>query len=125
MATARKKTEDAPEQAEAQAPEAPKEENDRQKRARLTTAAKNQLVENHRDEFNRIAEAQFAAEGLEFKRKLTPEEKAEKELDALLEANPALRDKLASKVGEQHSGELNLTANADSFGTEPVEVEQA
>lgn len=122
--TARKKSEAPEVEAEETATaEAPAEETERQKRARLKTAATNQLIEVHRDEFNQIADDLFKANGLEFKRRLTDEEKAEQKLARLLEENPGLRGKLGNYAGEQHSGELHVTASADAFGTEPVEVE--
>lgn len=112
------KAEEESQDASAQQVEAPAQETERQKRARLKTQATNTLIESHRDEFNKLAENLFSENGLEFKRRLTDEEKAEKELDDLLAKNPALRDKLAAKAaegGEHHSGELNLSVSAESL----------
>lgn len=121
MAT-RKKAEATEAEAQQDAPaEAQQgEESERVKRARLKTQAINQLIENHRDEFNQIAEQTFTENGLEFKRRLTDEEKAEQELAKLLERNPNLRSKLnnyaSAPQGEQHEGDLNLTRSFEQVG---------
>ena len=83
-------------------------------RNRLRAKAEKFILDKYRDEFNAKADEVFKAEGLTFNRRLTQEERDEKKLNALLDANPALRSKLASQLAEQ-SGPV-----PDEFGTEPA-----
>jgi hypothetical protein len=69
-------------------------------RGRLLRAAYQEatstLRTNHRDEFEDLYEAAAAKRGVKYERRLSAEQKAERDLQALLEANPALREKITS-----------------------------
>lgn len=60
-------------------------------------AATTALIEAHREEFNGYMMAEAEARGVEWKRKLSAAERAEKELDALVKANPGLAEVLKEK----------------------------
>lgn len=85
-----------------------------QQRNRLRSVAERAVIDAHRDEFNAKADEVFAAEGLTFNRRLTKDEQAERKVQALLDANPGLREKLAGQLA-QASGPV-----PDSFGTSPA-----
>lgn len=70
------------------------EETEQQKRNRLRNEAEREVLNNHRDEFHRVAEEKFKAAGLEYRRRLSAEEKAEKDLERLLAEHPHLRGKV-------------------------------
>lgn len=59
----------------------------------LRAEAEREVLANHRDEYHAVASRKFAEKGLEFTRRLTDEERAEKQLQELLAANPALAAK--------------------------------
>ncbi len=69
----------------------PKELTETQVRAKLRSQAEQELINKHRPEFNQIAERLFKAAGLEFRRKLTPTERAAERIRKELEAHPELR----------------------------------
>lgn len=69
-----------------------------QKKNRLRNEAEREVLNNHRDEYHEIATAKFAAEGLEFSRRLSDEEKAAKKMEDLMEQYPELRKKFAAEV---------------------------
>jgi glutamyl-tRNA reductase len=75
----------------AEAPAA--EETLQQKKNRLRNQAERQVIANHVDEYHSLAEELFKAEGLEFTRRLTDEEKAAKKIEELLNQHPELRGK--------------------------------
>lgn len=97
------------------------------KRNALRAEAEKFILDKYRDEFNAKADEVFAREGLTFNRRLTQEERDERKVQALLDANPALREKLASQLAsasgpvpddfgtvpavEQHSGNLELSGD--------------
>lgn len=101
------------------------DKSDAAKRNALRAEAEKFILDKYRDEFNAKAEEVFAREGLTFNRRLTQEERDERKVQALLDANPALRDKLAAQLAtasgpvpdefgtaaalEQHSGSLELS----------------
>lgn len=62
---------------------------------RLRSEAERDVINNHRDEYVAIASAKFAAHGLEFTRRLTDAERAEKQILELLAKNPELAEKFA------------------------------
>lgn len=67
---------------------------DRDKRLQKAyTSATQQLRDNHRDEFNDLYSKYAEEQGVEWKPRLTPEQKAEAEYDRLLEQYPHLRDR--------------------------------
>lgn len=88
------------------------------KRNALRAEAEKFILDKYRDEFNAKADEVFAREGLTFNRRLTQEERDERKVQALLDANPALRDRLAAQLATA-SGPV-----PDEFGTTPVELEQ-
>lgn len=57
------------------------------------TSATQQLRDNHRDEFNDLYQKYAEEQGVEWKPRLTPEQKAEAEYDRLLEQYPHLRER--------------------------------
>lgn len=61
---------------------------------RLRAEAEREIIEAHRAEYHKVAEAKFAAHGLEFTRRMTKEERAKEQLEKLLAENPSLRNAL-------------------------------
>ena len=82
----------APEAEDAPAPK----ETEQQMKNRLRNEAEREVLNNHRDEFYKVAERKFKENGLEFTRRLTDEEKAKKKLEDLLAEHPGLRAQLAA-----------------------------
>lgn len=107
MATA-KKTETT--EAATEAPEAVKVESRQTKRNRLRGQAERHIIEQHRKEYEDYAEKLFAANGETFQRRLSDEEKAEKQLKELLEANPGL----AARFGVPLEAEGNTETTDDA-----------
>ena len=62
-------------------------------KAQLRAQAERAVIQRHQDEYHEEAEKLFAENGLEFSRRLSPKEKAEKELRELLAAHPELAEK--------------------------------
>jgi hypothetical protein len=58
------------------------------------TAATSRLRDGHRDEFERLYQQEAQNRGVEYTPRLSPEQKAEKELADLLEKHPHLREKI-------------------------------
>lgn len=77
------------------------EQTSSQKLSAARQAATTRLLDAHRDEFNKYMTEEAKARGVEWKRKLTPEERAERELEALLAANPGLASRLQAALPEQ------------------------
>lgn len=65
---------------------------------KLRAEAEREVIANHRDEYHEVAARKFGEHGLEFTRRLTDEERAEQEMERLLEAHPGLAAKLAGKA---------------------------
>jgi len=87
-----------PEEDVAEAPtKGRKVETEQQIKSRLRNSAERFVLNNHKDEYYAKLEALHKDEGIEFKRVLTPEEKDEKELLALLERRPDLRAKIVQE----------------------------
>lgn len=63
-------------------------------------AATAKLRDAHRDEFNRLYQAEAAELGVEWKPKLTPEQKAKNDLDAILAEYPHLADDFREREPE-------------------------
>lgn len=80
---------------EAQAETVINEEDLGKLKQRLRSEAERDVINNHRDEYVAIASAKFAAHGLEFTRRLTEAERAEKQIRELLEKNPELAEKFS------------------------------
>lgn len=59
-------------------------------------AAEKRLREENRTRFDDLVQEEAKARGVEYKRRLTDEEKAEKALNDLLAANPALAAKFGA-----------------------------
>lgn len=72
-----------------------KGETAQQAKNRLRNEAERIVIDRHRDEFYAEAERLYEANGFEFKRRLTEEEKAAQQIEKLLQANPALREQYA------------------------------
>lgn len=85
---------------------------DTAKRNALRSKADRIVLERHRDEVNTEAERLFSEAGLEYKRRLTPEEKREQDFLDMVSNNPALAAKYGVQLpgtGEEHAGNLDLT----------------
>jgi hypothetical protein len=79
-----------------EAPAATLSKEDRSKALRKAYGeATTALREKHKDEFEDLYEQRAKANGVtDYERRLSPEQKAERDLAALLEAHPHLRDKV-------------------------------
>ncbi len=75
-----------------------KVETEQQVKGRLRNAAERFVLNNHRDEYYNKLEELHQAEGVEYKRILTQEEKDEKALNELLERNPNLKAKILQEA---------------------------
>lgn len=62
-----------------------------------TTAANKRLKEAHLEEWNKLMAEEAKARGVEWKRRESPEEKAEKELTKLIEQFPHLAEKIKAE----------------------------
>lgn len=82
-----------------------KVETEQQVKGRLRNAAERFVLNNHRDEYYAKLEELHEAEGVEYKRILTPEEKDEKALQEILARNPNLKAKLV----QENAPEANQT----------------
>ena len=69
------------------------EETVQQKKNRLRNEAEREVLNNHRDELNTITEAKFVEQGLNYTRRLTDREKAQKKIEDLLNEHPELRER--------------------------------
>lgn len=58
---------------------------------KLRHKAERMVIDQHRDSYNKIAEALFAEKGLEFTRRATPAERAKAKLTKVLEDNEELQ----------------------------------
>ena len=67
------------------------EENTQQKKNRLRNEAEREVLNLHRDELNAITEAKFREQGLNYTRRLTDKEKAQRKIEELLNEHPELR----------------------------------
>jgi hypothetical protein len=83
-----------------------KVETEQQVKGRLRNAAERFVLNNHRDEYYAKLEELHEAEGVEYKRILTQEEKDEKALKELLERNPNLK----AKILQEQNAEANVTS---------------
>ena len=73
-------------------PEMTQEDRDRRLQKAYTRATQT-LREMHRDEFNTLYSDNAREQGVEWSPRLTAEQRAEQEFDALVEAYPHLRDR--------------------------------
>lgn len=71
--------------------------------SRAYSASQRDLREAHPEEFNKYMEKHTAALGIDWKPKLTEEQRAEQEFQRLLEANPWLRAKFLTPAEEPGS----------------------
>jgi len=116
--------------AEEKVEEAPKKETDSAKRNRLRNEAERIVINNHRDEFNKVATDLFAENGLVFHRRLTEEERAAKEIADKLNQFPELRAlfapvgaaHVAQQVQAQPGGPLEQFRNANLDGISEAEA---
>lgn len=99
--------------------EAPKTETLQQLKNKLRNEAEREVLNNHRDEVTEITAAKFAEHGIKYIRRLTEEEKAEKEILELIEKHPELEDMLRRRLIQPRTVEVSGT---DPFGTEPADV---
>lgn len=67
-----------------------------QKKNRLRNEAEREVLNNHRDELNQITEAKFVEHNLNYTRRLTEKEKAQKKIEDLLNEHPELREQYAA-----------------------------
>ncbi|QWY81368.1 hypothetical protein SEA_RIZWANA_71 [Arthrobacter phage Rizwana] len=98
--TATKTVAKAAEQKAEPAPAKPKE-TVQQLKNRLRNEAEREVLNAHKDEVHRLTKEKYDAHGLEYVRRLTDEEKAEKEIAERLAKFPNLRKQFeAAKVEE-------------------------
>jgi hypothetical protein len=71
-------------------------ENLQQRKNRLRNEAEREVLNLHRDELNKITEAKFVEHGLNYTRRLTEKEKAQKKIEDLLNEHPDLREVYAA-----------------------------
>lgn len=113
MATPRKT---APKAAAKKAPAKPvdpaKEERSNKLRQAYGTATA-RLREAHREEFDDYYEDEAKSLGVDYKRRLNPEQKAEADLLALLEKYPHLREKVADTDDGQEYEDADLPEDED------------
>lgn len=64
-------------------------------RNKLYTEAQAELRERHEEEFISLISARYAEHGLQYRRRLSDEQKAEKQIRDLLAAHPGLAEKFA------------------------------
>ena len=86
-------------------------------KSQLRAKAEREVLQNHQDEYHQVASRLFAEHGLEFTRRLTEKEKAERELKALLEKHP----ELAQSV----TGVAAVPAGADEWATTSQTIQEA
>ena len=67
-----------------------------QKKNRLRNEAEREVLNNHRDELNKITEAKFVENNLTYTRRLTDKEKAQRKIEDLLNEHPELREQYAA-----------------------------
>lgn len=72
--------------------------------AEARTAALGRLLDAHRSEFNDLMAEEAKKRNVEWKRKLTEEEKREQKLRALIAEDPALADLAAKLKAEAEQG---------------------
>lgn len=82
-------------------------------------AATARLREAHRDEFDRYQVEEARSLGVEYKPRMNPEQKAEKQLAELLEQFPHLRDRLDGNEpnGDEPEDEAEDEAEVKQFST--------
>lgn len=68
-------------------------------RAEARNVAIKRLRENHQTEYNEIMVEEMTARGIDWKPRLTPEEKAQRKIEELLAENPALSAQYKSLQG--------------------------
>jgi GrpB-like predicted nucleotidyltransferase (UPF0157 family) len=82
-----------------------------QQKARLRNEAERTLRHRHREELNGLIKAAFEREGIEYRPRLSEEEKAAKAIEDLLAAHPELRERYAP---------VDNTAKQDAGTDEPA-----
>lgn len=65
-------------------------------KGQLRAQAERTVVQRHQDEYHAEAEKLFADHGLEFTRRLSPKEKAKKEMDQLIRDFPELAEQITA-----------------------------
>lgn len=80
---------------------ATKAETMHQLKNRLRSEAEREVLQQHKDEVVKRTQAKFDEHGIEYVRRLTPEEKAQKEIDALLKQFPNLQTQVMATLGQQ------------------------
>lgn len=100
-AATKAKADSKPGGTEAKPPAAEKKETVQQLKNRLRNEAEREVLNAHKDEVHRLTKEKYDAHGLEYVRRLTDEEKAEKEIAERLAKFPNLRKQFeAAKVEE-------------------------
>jgi len=111
---------------EAPAAEAPKQETESQKRNRLRNEAERVIINRHKAEFEDVATALFAENGLKFNKRMTEEQKAKAKVDELIAKHPELREQLlASLLPAQAVASAAPVASAPAVAYEPSEPDYA
>jgi hypothetical protein len=93
------------------------------KLAEARTAAIAALLAEHRDEFNRLMEAEAKDRGVEWKRTPTAAEKRRAQLKALLEEDPSLVDEVRNLTGlhATDDGDPDRTTDLSGETVTPVD----
>ena len=82
---------------------------------KLRNEAEREVLDKHKDEVVTITAAKYKAHNLEYVRRLTDAEKAEKAIEEHLAAHPELRDRLAAKLAltdAEDNGDYAAVADA-------------
>ena len=73
---------------------------------KLRNDAEREVLRNHRDEVIALTKAKFEKAGIEYVHRLTPEEKAKKEVEDQLNQFPELREQFESELAAKIKAEL-------------------
>jgi hypothetical protein len=98
----------------------PKGESIQQLKNRLRNEAEREVLNNHKDEVIKITAAKYAEHNLEYVRRLTDEEKAQKAIEDYLAQYPELRQKLAPALVEAAPGGALDQFRSASYDEEPA-----
>lgn len=92
---------------------------------KLRAQAERDVLTNHRGEYNTRVEQLFTEHGLEFKRKLTEEEKAEQEMRKLITDHPELAARLGLSSTTERDQEQAQNGAPESFEPAAEDFEYA
>lgn len=90
---------------------------------KLRNDAEREVLRNHRDEVVALTKAKFEEAGIEYVHRLTPEEKAKKEIEEQLNQFPELREQFESDLAKQIRQQILAEMAAEQGADEPGEDE--